>query len=209
HHLREVYLRYESIESDVWCKIIAMQRHQRLAKAYIRSPTVTVDASEDGFTENTIGLGGFGRRGARGDKEVKHIMQRVSQGVTLRTDPDGNIYCRRLTDADVIVKRHSPADGFYAEEESSDAVAFDEEVKIFSMASYKRLVAETLTEATYLSRCRFLQLRCFVGLAFVTESSDWLTTPCWICLINIAALDYLHSCIQQLRARRHGNADAR
>ena len=58
-HIQEVLDKWESIDDEIWAKIIVLERNRRVAKAYARAPVLTVNGSDDGFDGFRIGLAGF------------------------------------------------------------------------------------------------------------------------------------------------------
>ena len=48
-HIQEVLGKWESIDDEIWAKVIVLERNRRVAKAYARAPVLTVNGSEDGF----------------------------------------------------------------------------------------------------------------------------------------------------------------
>ena len=58
-HIQEVLNKWQSIDDEIWAKIIVLERNRRVAKAYARAPVLTVNGSDDGFDGFRIGLAGF------------------------------------------------------------------------------------------------------------------------------------------------------
>ena len=58
-HINEIHTKWKAIDDDIWAKIIVMERNRRVAKAYVRSPTVLVGGGKEGFDGLRIGLEGF------------------------------------------------------------------------------------------------------------------------------------------------------
>lgn len=48
-HIQEVLGKWESIDDEIWAKVIVLERNRRVAKAYARAPVLTVNGSTDGF----------------------------------------------------------------------------------------------------------------------------------------------------------------
>merc|ERR1712223_7132 len=48
-HIQEVLNKWQSIDDEIWAKIIVLERNRRVAKAYARAPVLTVNGSDDGF----------------------------------------------------------------------------------------------------------------------------------------------------------------
>ena len=58
-HLQEVLDKWDSIDDEIWAKIVVLERNRRVAKAYARAPVLTVNGTEQGFDGFRIGLSGF------------------------------------------------------------------------------------------------------------------------------------------------------
>lgn len=48
-HIQEVLDKWEQIDDEIWAKVIVFERNRRVAKAYARTPVLTVNGAEDGF----------------------------------------------------------------------------------------------------------------------------------------------------------------
>ena len=78
-HLKEIHSKWDAIEDDIWAKIIVMERNRRVAKAYIRSPTITIGGGYEGFDGKRIGLQGFGN--PLRDQDTKRILRKINEQV--------------------------------------------------------------------------------------------------------------------------------
>jgi hypothetical protein len=76
-HVQEVLSKWESIDDEIWAKIIVLERNRRVAKAYARAPVITVNGSDDGFDGFRIGLAGFDNpmRDVKTEEVKRHIGQ--------------------------------------------------------------------------------------------------------------------------------------
>ena len=74
-HINEVHSKWEAIEDDIWGKIIVMERNRRVAKAYVRSPTITVGGGEEGFDGMRVGLEGFDN--PLRDQETQRVKRKI------------------------------------------------------------------------------------------------------------------------------------
>ena len=72
--------KWESIDDEIWAKIIVLERNRRVAKAYARAPVLTVNGTDDGFDGFRIGLAGFENpmRDPKTD-EAKRLIGQVMQ----------------------------------------------------------------------------------------------------------------------------------
>ena len=48
-HIKEVLEKWESIDDEIWAKVIVLERNRRVAKAYARAPVLTINGSDEGF----------------------------------------------------------------------------------------------------------------------------------------------------------------
>ena len=76
-HIQEVLNKWQSIDDEIWAKIIVLERNRRVAKAYARAPVLTVNGSDDGFDGFRIGLAGFDNpmRDSKTEEVKRHIGQ--------------------------------------------------------------------------------------------------------------------------------------
>merc|ERR1739848_200293 len=56
-HIQEVRDKWESIDDEIWAKIVVLERNRRVAKAYARAPVVTVNGTDQGFKLKMDDLG--------------------------------------------------------------------------------------------------------------------------------------------------------
>ena len=98
-HIQEVLNKWESIDDEIWAKIIVLERNRRVAKAYARAPVLTVNGSDDGFDGFRIGLSGFENpmRDAKTEEVKRHIGQ-VSSAVLLCSSVRGAGFSQPRTD---------------------------------------------------------------------------------------------------------------
>ena len=57
--MQEVIDKWDSIDDEIWAKIIVLERNRRVAKAYARAPVLTVNGGRDGFDGFRIGVVSF------------------------------------------------------------------------------------------------------------------------------------------------------
>ena len=48
-HIKEVLNKWESMDDEIWAKVIVLERNRRVAKAYARAPVLTINGSDEGF----------------------------------------------------------------------------------------------------------------------------------------------------------------
>merc|ERR1719249_170589 len=101
-HIQEVLNKWESIDDEIWAKIIVLERNRRVAKAYARAPVLTVNGSDDGFDGFRIGLAGFDN--PMRDTKTEDVKRHIGQGCKIKMDDSGNILIKRIAKANVYVK---------------------------------------------------------------------------------------------------------
>ena len=94
-HIIEVLSKWESIDDEIWAKVIVLERNRRIAKAYARAPVLTVNGSEDGFDGFRIGVNGFENPLRNG--KTQEYKEQIGKGCKLKMDDSGNILVKRLS----------------------------------------------------------------------------------------------------------------
>merc|ERR1719449_277610 len=101
-HIQEVLNKWQSIDDEIWAKIIVLERNRRVAKAYARAPVLTVNGSDDGFDGFRIGLAGFDN--PMRDSKTEEVKRHIGQGCKIKMDDSGNILIKRIAKPNVYVK---------------------------------------------------------------------------------------------------------
>lgn len=58
--MKEIVDKWHSIDDEIWAKIICMERNRRIAKAYARRHTISIDGGTDDYLDGTtLGLNSF------------------------------------------------------------------------------------------------------------------------------------------------------
>jgi len=199
-HIQEVLNKWQSIDDEIWAKIIVLERNRRVAKAYARAPVLTVNGSDDGFDGFRIGLAGFDN--PMRDAKTEDVKRHIGQGCKIKMDDSGNILIKRIAKANVFVKIPDSENAVSNEivKIPNGSLELDKPVKLFDMKKFQQNVARELKRA-YPDR-RKLECQCISAVAFVKNESDILEQPCWVMLINIVAMDMLKSKIPPVKNER-------
>ncbi|KAK3584648.1 hypothetical protein CHS0354_003935 [Potamilus streckersoni] len=191
--LSQIMDKWHEIEPDVWCKINYMEYDKLIGKFYIFDRQVTINGGYDEFDGKTIGLGVI--RNQHRDEKTEKIRSYIGKGVTLRKDADGNILATRHGRNEVIVKGYEdPANHCLSAEVimAEGKLPQDKAVKIFDMEEFKSQIGIEM-RSQHFDILR-LQHLCIVGLSFVKDiAEDDFATPCWLCIVNLSALDALQN----------------
>ncbi|GIX70494.1 dwarfin sma-2 [Caerostris extrusa] len=191
-HIQEVLNKWEQIDDEIWAKIICMERNRRVAKAYARTPVLTVNGSADGFDGYRIGLNGF--ENPMRDPKTEEAKRHIGHGVKIKMDDAGNIIIKRASKNAVFAKDvNGPEDSCLSADiqRLQGQLEFEKPVKMFDMKKFQQHISRELRRA-YPDR-RKLETQCVCVVGFVKDNSEVLDMPCWIMIINIVALDMLKS----------------
>jgi len=199
-HIQEVLNKWQSIDDEIWAKIIVLERNRRVAKAYARAPVLTVNGSDDGFDGFRIGLAGFDN--PMRDPKTEEVKRHIGQGCKIKMDDSGNILIKRIAKSNVYVKNTEGENAVANEiiKTPGGALELDKPVKLFDMKKFQQNVARELKRA-YPDR-RKLECQCISSVAFVKNESDILEQPCWVMLINVVAMDMLKTKIPPVKNDR-------
>jgi len=200
-HIQEVLNKWESIDDEIWAKIIVLERNRRVAKAYARAPVLTVNGSDDGFDGFRIGLAGFDN--PMRDTKTEEVKRHIGQGCKIKMDDSGNILIKRIAKAGVFVKALTDENAVSPEilKLPNTGLELDKPLKLFDMKKFQQNVGRELKRA-YPDR-RKLEAQCISAVAFVRNEPDILQQPCWVMLINVVAMDMLKSKIPPVSIDRN------
>merc|ERR1719516_764842 len=199
-HIQEVLNKWQSIDDEIWAKIIVLERNRRVAKAYARAPVLTVNGSDDGFDGFRIGLAGFDN--PMRDSKTEEVKRHIGQGCKIKMDDSGNILIKRIAKSNVYVKNTEGENAVANEilKVPGGALELDKPVKLFDMKKFQQNVARELKRA-YPDR-RKLECQCISAVAFVKNEAELLDQACWVMLINVVAMDMLRSKIPPVKNDR-------
>lgn len=189
-HIQEVLNKWEQIDDEIWAKIICMERNRRVAKAYARTPVLTVNGSADGFDGYRIGLNGFDN--PMRDPKTEEAKRHIGHGVKIKMDDAGNIIIKRASKNGVFVKDVGiPEDSCLSSDiqRLQGQLELEKPIKMFDMKKFQQRISRELRRA-YPDR-RKLESQCICVVAFARDGAELLDIPCWIMIINIVALDML------------------
>lgn len=206
-HIQEVLNKWQSIDDEIWAKIIVLERNRRVAKAYARAPVLTVNGSDDGFDGFRIGLAGF--ENPMRDPKTEEVKRLIGQGCKIKMDDSGNILVKRIAKSNVYVKMTSEENAINSDilKLPNGSLEAEKPVKLFDMKKFQQNVSREMRRA-YPDR-RKLECQCISAIAFVRNEADILDSPCWIMLINIVAMDMLKSKMPPIKNPRPAAIDIR
>lgn len=194
-HIKEVLNKWESIDDEIWAKVIVLERNRRVAKAYARAPVLTINGSEDGFDGFRIGVNGFDN--PMRDPKTAEFKAQIGQGCKVKMDETGNILIKRFSKSSVYVKNTIEENAV-----SNDILKLpngllepEKPFKLFDMKKFQQNVNREM-KRTYPDR-RKLECQCISTIAFAKNEPELLDSPIWIMLINVVALEMLKAKMPQ------------
>ncbi|KAF7491936.1 hypothetical protein SSS_03053 [Sarcoptes scabiei] len=193
-HIAEVLRKWDHIDDEIWAKMIFMSKNRRIAKAYIRLPTVIIDGSQNGFDGYRVGLNGF--EDPFKDSQTDRLMSQIGKGCRIGVDDCGDIFIKRYSHSNIFVHSYpidysqSCVDDYVIE--ADGRLEANRKYLIFDMSKYEASVINEMRNA-YPNRGK-LQQQSIVIISFVRNHiNSILEMPIYIMLINIVALDMLKS----------------
>merc|ERR1712045_458301 len=195
-HIQEVRDKWESIDDEIWAKIVVLERNRRVAKAYARAPVVTVNGTDEGFDGFRIGVSGFDN--PMRDIGTDETIRQINQGFKLKMDDLGNILIKRLSKSPVYAKNTSEENALSNEiiKLQNGLLDYEKPFKLFDMKKFQQNVNREI-KRQYPDR-RKLESQCISLVSFGTSSSDILDCPIWILIINVVAMEMLRTKIPQV-----------
>ncbi|XP_076330243.1 uncharacterized protein LOC143235982 isoform X2 [Tachypleus tridentatus] len=190
-HVQEVLNKWDQIDDEIWAKVICMERNRRVAKAYARTPVLTINGSDEGFDGYRIGLCGFDN--PMRDSETEEVKRHIGNGVKFKMDGNGNIMMKRVSKCNVNVKELESGETSISSEviKNNGQLEADKAVKLFDMRKFQNNISREISRA-YPDR-RKLERQCISVVALVKDCVELLECPCWVMMINIVAMDMLKS----------------
>ncbi|XP_075591257.1 uncharacterized protein LOC124492651 isoform X2 [Dermatophagoides farinae] len=183
-HVDEIITKWDQIDDEIWAKVICMERNRRVAKAYARTPILTINGFNIGFDGHRIGLNGF--KNPMRDRKCFEIKNQINDGIKIRMDENGNLLVKRITDADVFLIHFDKMDNMIIEK-----IEQRKSIQLFDMKQYHNDLLNEFRLST--PNTRLLEQKCFCFISFVSINTDelLLNTPVWCILINLVALEML------------------
>merc|ERR1719516_450144 len=137
-HIQEVLNKWQSIDDEIWAKIIVLERNRRVAKAYARAPVLTVNGSDDGFDGFRIGLAGFDN--PLRDAKTEEVKRHIGQGCKIKMDDSGNILIKRIAKSNVYVKALTDENAVAQEilKLPNSGLELDKPLKLFDMKKFQQ-----------------------------------------------------------------------
>ncbi|XP_060526858.1 uncharacterized protein LOC132702316 [Cylas formicarius] len=190
-HIEEVLNKWTQIDDEIWAKVIVFEKNRRVAKAYARTPVLSVNGSDSGFDGFRIGLAGFDN--PYRDRKTEECRRHVGHGVKIKMDESGNILIKRVSRSHVYIKSASAENAMGRDllRLPSGTLEPNKPVKLFDMKRFESNVFSEL-KRSYPDRKR-LELQCVTAIVFVKAEAELLKSPLWLLLVNIVALDMLKS----------------
>merc|ERR550519_3109183 len=188
-HITEVFEKWESIDDEIWAKVIILERNRRIAKAYARTPVLTINGSDDGFDGFRIGVNGF--ENPMRDPKTEEFKKHIGTGCKLKMDDSGNILIKRLCKSCIYVKNTMEETAVSNDilKLPNGLLEMDKPFKLFDMKKFQQNVNREM-KRQFPERNK-LETQCISTIAFVKNEAEVLDSPIWIMLINIVALEML------------------
>ena len=150
-HINEIHGKWNAIEDDIWGKVIVMERNRRVAKAYIRSPVITVGGGQEGFDGLRVGLHGF--ENPFRSEETEAVMARLGgQVCRVQMDNEGFVQVKKTGKTEVFVQSAVSVSRRWGDtlgrRRAGHHLDTDKNYVLFDMEKLKRNMAESFMYGT-------------------------------------------------------------
>jgi len=188
-HITEILEKWNHIEDEIWAKVIVLERNRRVAKAYARSPVLTINGSENGFDGFRIGVNGFDN--PMRDHKVKEFKYQIGAGCKLKMDESGDILIKRIGSGNIYIKNTLEETAVSNDilKLPTGLLELDRVMKLFDMKKFKQNLNREI-KRQYPDRNK-IETQCIASIGFVKNEGEILDSPIWVMIINIVALDML------------------
>uniref|UniRef100_A0AC35U907 MH2 domain-containing protein n=1 Tax=Rhabditophanes sp. KR3021 TaxID=114890 RepID=A0AC35U907_9BILA len=99
-NVNEVFQKLKSMEQEIWCKLILMQRNERVMKAYLRFPTININGGYEEFDGLQVGLARFTTPDTVISStltSIENLLFQLKEGIYIKIDnTSGDIYRKLL-----------------------------------------------------------------------------------------------------------------
>ncbi|XP_071111071.1 unconventional myosin-Id-like [Haliotis cracherodii] len=180
------------LDPTTWCKVICMEYDRPVGKFYVQNRDVHIDGTYDPFDGDRIGIGVF--RNPERSRKTETIRAYLGQGLVLHHDTEGNIWAKRLSNNDVIVQGYDDPGNHSLSGDvilNKGSLPHGHSMKVFDMKELRSRIGLELKSHTFnRARLRHQTIVCF---SLLEEEKTILDTPCWLCVVNINALNALET----------------
>uniref|UniRef100_A0A1I7SGU2 MH2 domain-containing protein n=1 Tax=Bursaphelenchus xylophilus TaxID=6326 RepID=A0A1I7SGU2_BURXY len=181
-NLNEVHHKLDKVEAEIWGKLIVMEKNIRVAKAYLRASTITVDGSKSYFDGSRLGLSYFSN--SRREPETETELRTLGKGVTVQLDRMGNVWMKNQTARTVCVQCAQYPEPIYLD---------DSYKKIMDMRFFRDSILHKLELNSSLDAPKlFKKVIIFVKLSDPSPDLNPLDCSLWFALIHLVSVDLIH-----------------
>ncbi|KAI6232321.1 MH2 domain-containing protein [Aphelenchoides besseyi] len=187
-HLAEVIGKLEKIEPEIWGKLIVMERNFRVAKAYLRAPSITVDGSRSYFDGTRLGLLQF--QNDNRDVGTSAGLRNLNKGIRIKCDKKGNIWLKQNGGENPICVQCAQ----YPE----PIFLNDNYQKIVDLRSFRdSLIHELEVRSTVQRNKLFRKAVIFMKLTDADPEKNPLECGLWLTLIHLVSVDMINALVNE------------
>ena len=101
--MKSIDRKFSSMDDEVWAKIIIFEKNTQVAKAYIKTPVLTIDGSNVGFNGHKVGINGFEM--AKSDKESSMCKLLIEEGCRIKLTQNGDVLIKRDDSVNIFTNK--------------------------------------------------------------------------------------------------------
>ncbi|KAE9550250.1 hypothetical protein FO519_006528 [Halicephalobus sp. NKZ332] len=194
-NLLEVEQKIQQIETQIWGKLIIMEKNFRTAKAYLRNPVIIVDGSNEEFDGVKLGLNHFENHNRDTITELE--LKLLQKGIRIQLDEAGNIWMKKNGgfEKKISVKTKQKREPIFISEDFK---------KVFDLRNFKESVISNLSSENSDKKRLRESAMIFLKLSD-SGNEDLLKNPVWCCLIHLIAVDMVDAVASEFGHSPHNS----
>ncbi|KAH9396361.1 hypothetical protein TYRP_019763 [Tyrophagus putrescentiae] len=154
-HVGEILSKWDQIDDEIWAKVVVMERNRRVAKAYARTPVLTIAGGGGsstnksspsspsspstnlvGFNGHRVTLGAFAN--AHRDRSVRAAIRAAGDGLLVRMDEEGNLLGKRSSERSEVSLLNASDNLKQQQQQQKPAkISAKNSVLLFDMAAFR------------------------------------------------------------------------
>jgi len=189
---------FDTVAPQVWCKITCFEREHPRGEFSIDRPSIVIDGSNNSFDVTRIGLGTLP---PSSDSKVTKVRACIGKGMEIVNDEEGNVWATRGSKNAIFVKGHFLSDEVIS---LKGALEKDSTLKVFDWEAFADSVRyHCLHSKNFDPTIENMVLSsASIFFSFVKDGKDDVSTPCWIQLDVLSALQQGKAACKYAREKR-------
>lgn len=189
----------ETAAPQVWAKVTCFEKEHPKREFNVDRPSIIIDGSENSFDATRIGLGTLP---PSSDVKVTKVRKCIGKGVEIVNDEQGDVWATRGSKNAIFVKGQFLSNELMA---SRGALERDATSKIFAWESFADSVRYHCLQSKKFNPKieEVIMSSASIYFSFVKDGDDDASTPCWVQLDVVPALQQAKAACDYAREKRN------